>query len=358
MAKKTRVLIDADNMAHRMRHAYSELVDERGRPTGVLYGTIKMLETLENRFAPDEVLFCFDGPGSWRFRVFSEYKKKRCKRIDNYTGDELKAYDDFRKIQLGDLRKFLRWAEIPCVKSEYCEADDTIAAIVKHATGNKFQNVVVSTDKDFLQLASRWKTRIWNPVTDAVYFEDSYGRLRSSLEIDPLAPTPKTYLWRRAVTGDSTDDIPGLRGVGRKRVLQWVPDAPQCGETPARYMKRHGLSAGTETLETIERNLRLMDLRFEYSGSVPHRDVAVIRTRYIEALRTVVGSCTQTALDPISDKLHGGIATFLMRRAFTLPTTPGMWKEFIARHRAMATRQRATAGLLLQILGAVDHVDA
>lgn len=274
-----RILIDGQNMAHRMRHAHNDLASIDARPTGVLYGMLNQITYLIQQFVPDELIVVWEGQGkSWRKDFFSGYKAERDVRRDEYTIVEKELWEEFIKIQLPDTMYALRQFGVPQLDMPGWEADDTIAAcclLLKQKPGpSATENIIVSTDKDFLQLVDK-NTRMFNPTTDKIfYLHDKTGELRESGvdTNDVLAPSPLVFLWRRYLIGDTSDCIPGIKGVGIKTAEKLLPNRELPGENLTRYLTRNlpkktsVVSSRVEQAirgidQTLFRNERLMDLR-------------------------------------------------------------------------------------------------
>lgn len=213
--RKTRMLIDGNNMAYRMLHTHGTLRTPKGIPTGVLYGTLNALKSLINAYSPSEVLFAWDSRGSWRKdNLFAEYKSKRHERVR--SPEEEARYDEFFKVELPLVKRALSGLGIPQMEMQGLEADDLILGVVKYLYHTEIENLIVSTDKDFVQMVQWPTTRVLNPTTDKVYQRDD-RRKSVMYGADEIAPCGVSYLARRMLIGDASDSIPGVRGIGEKR---------------------------------------------------------------------------------------------------------------------------------------------
>ena len=194
----TAVIIDGNNMAHRARYAFS--LSNKGEDVSVLYGFLKMLKKSMEVFDPDYVIVCWDGgiPEYRRQRV-PEYKANR------HLDDDPLEYDSFVS-QMQELDTWvLPMMGIISARKSGAEADD----LMWHASRiiSTEDIVIITSDKDLLQAASD-RVRIYSPTKDAVYGVD---------DVEDYAGVPLiNYIDWRALQGDSSDNIAGVKGIGEK----------------------------------------------------------------------------------------------------------------------------------------------
>ena len=266
--KPTRIFIDGPNMAHGLRHSYlKELRDEEGFPTGVLFGTMHHLDKLMAHFDPDEIAVVWEDTDvpSWRHAVYKGYKADRKAAIKQYTPEEEDDHWDFVNIQLVDVKKAFTRMGIPQITVPGLEADDVLGALVAERDRDDCNYVIVSTDKDMLQLCKWYRCRVFNPREDHVYYQSEKGYLRYSKTKGIVAPSPNTWLIWRAIVGDKSDSIDGIYGVGPGTVAKLYGMERWNREPAWEYVTRATLTGkrGTAIEEgqaLIQRNLDLMDL--------------------------------------------------------------------------------------------------
>lgn len=190
----TTLIVDASNMAYRARYAYN--LSHNGRDTSVTYGTIRMLMALAHECKPEAMIMCFDG-GRPRYRslMVPQYKANR-------THDNDDTYVEYVQ-QVVELRRMLPYFGVLCVRRDGIEADD----LMYHASRMLSDSIIVSNDDDMLQAVND-DTAVMKPgkkgntLVTAVNFKEIAG-------VDAAH-----YLVAKALLGDSSDNIPGVIGVG------------------------------------------------------------------------------------------------------------------------------------------------
>ncbi|MCP3030546.1 DNA polymerase I [Halobacillus sp. A1] len=203
MAEKI-VLIDGNSIAYRAFFALPLLNNDKGVYTNAVYGFTTMLLKILEEDNPDRILVAFDaGKTTFRHSTYSEYKGGRQK-----TPSELSE-------QFPVLKELLDAFDIRYYQLDQYEADDIIGTLATQAEKEKFEVKVISGDKDLLQLVSDHvkvsltKKGITNVETyDPPFMEEKMG-IRPDQVID-----------LKALMGDSSDNIPGVPGVGEKTAVK------------------------------------------------------------------------------------------------------------------------------------------
>jgi len=195
-------LIDGSSYLYRAFHALPSLTNAAGDPTGTVFGVANMLRRLLQEHQPERVAVVFDAPGkNFRHELFADYKANRPP-----MPDELRA-------QIEPLHELIDAMGLPRVMVDGVEADDVIATLVAQAREQGLSVLISSGDKDLAQL-----------VDDQVVLEDSMQGKR----YDPDAVTEKFGVGPDlvgdllALTGDSSDNIPGVEKVGPKTAAKWL----------------------------------------------------------------------------------------------------------------------------------------
>jgi len=187
-------LVDAHAFLHRAYHALPPLTNSKGEPVGALYGFARMLLQILKRDKPDRMAVCFDRPEpTFRHKLFPEYKATR------------KETDEDLVFQLKQARAMVEAMGFVCVEKAGFEADDLMATLAKAGAKDGYEAVLVTGDKDVLQLVGPG-IRVFNPSKNA--FMDA-PQIEEKLGVSPQAVVD--YL---ALTGDSSDNVPGVRGIG------------------------------------------------------------------------------------------------------------------------------------------------
>lgn len=207
------LVVDGNNLAH-MGHGRQVMTHE-GERTEVAYLGISMLVNNLNQFNPDRVAVVWDGgKDERRMKLAPEYKGQRRKDL---TPAEKQEWDLFFK-QMNNLQDVFSKLGVPQFKCSGREADDVIYSLMKmidDATKGVVDFVVMSTDKDFLQLIDDFDRGpngpgviVWNPVKK----EEWYGsKFESEYGFDV-----EWYLDWKALVGDPSDNLKGIKGIGKK----------------------------------------------------------------------------------------------------------------------------------------------
>jgi DNA polymerase-1 len=193
---KTLYLIDAHGYLHRAYHALPPLTNSKGEPVGALFGFARMLTKIVRQNRPDRLVVCFDDAApTFRHKAYADYKAHR------------KEIDSELKFQLPLARDMVEAWGLPQAVLPGFEADDLIATFAETGSKEGYSVVVVTADKDALQL-------VGGPITvlneqrgvlyDAEGVHKKYG-LRPDQMVDYFA-----------LLGDSADNVPGVPGVGEK----------------------------------------------------------------------------------------------------------------------------------------------
>ena len=235
-------------------------LNENGDHVGAVIGFLKSIGALIRKENPSKCVLVFDGKGGSqrRRKIYSEYKgnrtPKKMNRFDEFSDliDEEKS----RSIQYSRLMEYLKTLPISTVIVDNIEADDSIAYIVKNLVKTD-QILISSTDRDFLQLVND-SVKVFNPVKKVYYNEDKIK--------EEFGLLSENYVLYRALTGDSSDNIKGVKGVGLKTLLKLIPEfLTENLDIEKIYNKLEGNKSRTaksilESKEQIELNLQLMQL--------------------------------------------------------------------------------------------------
>jgi DNA polymerase-1 len=188
-------LVDAHAYLHRAYHALPPLNNSKGEPVGALYGFARMLLQLIRREKPDALAVCFDHPEpTFRHKAFEQYKATR------------KEIDPDLISQLGRASEMVCAMGLCTVELPGYEADDIMATLAVRAVKEGQEAVLVTGDKDALQLA-RPGIRIMRDVTNAVVFDPPQVE-------EKFGVTPAQVIDYLAIIGDTSDNVPGIKGVG------------------------------------------------------------------------------------------------------------------------------------------------
>lgn len=196
------LLVDGTAYLFRAYYALPALRTSDGRPTGALHGVVSMVQRLLREDPPDLLAFVMDAPGpTFRDELYPEYKANR---------DVMP--EDLRE-QIEPVVNVVRAMGVPLLRVSGVEADDVIGTLAAQAQELELDTLISTTDKDFAQLVGpRVKLVNWNNnhVMDGAAVEEKFGVPPERI---------RDYL---ALAGDSSDNIPGVRGVGPKTAAKWL----------------------------------------------------------------------------------------------------------------------------------------
>lgn len=212
--KKKLMLIDGNSIAYRAFFALPLLNNDKGIHTNAVYGFTTMLMKVLAEVKPTHVLVAFDaGKTTFRHETFKEYKGGRQK-----TPPELSEQFPF-------LRELLDAYGIKRYELENYEADDIIGTLADRAENEGFDVTVISGDKDLTQLSSK-RTTVWvtkKGITDIEEYTPDHIKEKYGL-------TPEQIIDMKGLMGDSSDNIPGVPGVGEKTAIKLLKQFPTVEE--------------------------------------------------------------------------------------------------------------------------------
>jgi len=203
MSKKpTLYLVDGSSYLYRAFHALPNLTNSRGEPTGALLGVANMLKRLLNEEEPEYVAVVFDARGpTFRHELYPEYKANR---------PPMPA--ELRK-QVESILEFTRMLGLPLLQVDGVEADDVIGTLARAAEEAGMNCVISTGDKDMAQLVSD-QTTLTNTMTSTDM--DREG-VKAKFDV-----TPEQIVDFLALTGDKSDNIPGVEKCGPKTAAKWL----------------------------------------------------------------------------------------------------------------------------------------
>ena len=239
-------------------------MDENGNHIGGVTGFLKSVGYVTRKFKPSRVYVIFDGKGGSKRRrdIYPDYKlgRKPLTRLNRtYDMTTEKDEQDLMRYELVIVAKALMKLPITTITLDHVEADDIISYIAQHVVENGGESIIYSTDKDFLQLVGD-DIKVWNPVRKKTYIPE--------IVVEDYEIHPNNFLLYRALTGDTSDNLPGIKGLGMKTLLKIVPEFVT--EQPltfddvidaAENSKLKVASRIVDEQESIKRNIKLMSLR-------------------------------------------------------------------------------------------------
>ena len=259
-----RVLVIDMNNAYLRAFIVDPSLSHHGQPIGGIKGSIKILQKLVRMTNPNEIVICWDGPnGSQKRKAMnSSYKEGRKplrlnRSVHNLTENEELQNKVWQQMQIIE---YLNQMPIIQLILERVEADDIISYVCNSLHYKGWQKVIVSNDKDFLQLCDE-ETVVYRPTTDKIETKKTV--------IESMGVHPTNMALARAMDGDASDNLPGVNRVGMKTIATKLPFMKEertitidelldyCESIDSKLKVYKNIS---ESKELIEHNYKMMQL--------------------------------------------------------------------------------------------------
>ena len=200
------ILVDGNNLLFRSYYATAYngnfMKNSKGFPTNALFGFANMINKIINEENPTHIIVAFDKGKTFRHEKYAEYKGGRIE-----TPEEL-------KVQFPVAKEMLEYMGIKYYEIDNYEADDIIGTFAKFCDeDDDFIGTIISSDKDLLQLIS-------NDVDIKLLKQKDYIRYNDKTFKEAYGIEPKRIIDLKALMGDSSDNIPGVKGIGEKTALK------------------------------------------------------------------------------------------------------------------------------------------
>ena len=263
--------------------AVNPSTNEDGIHVGGMTGFMHSIGYAIRNIRPTRVIICFDGKGGSqrRRKIFPDYKGNRRVRKHLTRANTFQSIDDERismSQQMNRLTQYLETLPLTTLAPENIEADDAMAYICEQVYP-KSQCILMSTDRDFLQLVSD-RVQVWSPTKKKMYVGET---IREEFGLES-----KNFIILKCITGDGSDNIPGIRGAGIKSLQKRLPIL--FGENQIQlsdvleYVKENGdntqlSKALKDSKEMLETNHKLMQLQdVDISGHSKESIINVVRS--------------------------------------------------------------------------------
>ena len=202
------IAIDGNSLLHRAFYAMPLLSNKKGVYTNAIFGFMNMLIRLKKDYEPCSLILAFDRKApTFRHKAYKDYKATRQK-----APEELVPQFDLIK----DLARLL---EIPTYELDGYEADDILGSLAKVADDNKQPLMIVTGDKDELQLVSDYTS-----VLLTIRGISETKRYDKQFLMDEYGLTPEQFVDMKGLMGDSSDNIPGVKGIGQKTAIKLLKE--------------------------------------------------------------------------------------------------------------------------------------
>jgi DNA polymerase-1 len=196
------ILVDGSGYLYRAFHALPPLSNSQGEPTGAVLGVLNMLNKMMKEEAPDRIAVIFDAAGpTFRDALFEQYKAHRQPMPDDLRSQIQPLFDSVAAMGL------------PLLRVAGVEADDVIGTLALQGAAGGFEVVISTGDKDMAQLVGP-SIRLLNTMSNT-----RLDRAGVKAKFDVFPEQIVDYL---ALVGDTSDNIPGITGVGPKTAAKWL----------------------------------------------------------------------------------------------------------------------------------------
>lgn len=270
MSRKRIFLIDATAFCYRAFYAFSGLATSFGQPTNAIFGFVNILNKILREHKPDYVAICFDvSRDTFRQKKFAEYKIQRPPMPDDLVS------------QMSLIRDIVKAYNLKIFEKEGFEADDVIATLAKLGKAQGLDVVIVSSDKDILQLVED-RVKVFSPYKDegTLYDEEKVKeRFGVASEIIPDVIS---------LMGDATDNIPNIPGIGEGFALKLIQEFGSLDNLLQNIDKvkqekiKNTLKENIKTLE-LNKELVVLDKNIELDFKL--EDLKVVEPNYQELAR-------------------------------------------------------------------------
>lgn len=258
-------LLDGMNLFLRNFEAHNKYTST-GNPIGGVYGSLLSLIHIVKHFHPAEIYIIFDGKGGSKYRrnIYPEYKagRKSKQNIKNTKWNSIEEKEDHARWQLKRFLEYLEYLPVKYRIVDGYEADDVIAWMATEYFKDKEKRItIVSTDKDFFQLISD-KVEVYNPIKKIMYNREKF--------LEEYQILPENYILYKIFEGDKSDNIDGVKGIGKKGFLSIYPETKNkilsyndlfklnLKESKAITTNKYNLI--NESKKLLERNYKLIQL--------------------------------------------------------------------------------------------------
>jgi len=218
---------------------------------------------------PTRTIIVFDGKGgsTRRRKLYPEYKAKRKTKYRVNRAYDFASQEDEKQNMIMQLQRVVEYLEtLPITVMSYdnIEADDTIGYLCKQVL-TESDITVMSTDKDFLQLANS-RIKVWSPTKKKMYDEDAV--------LNEYGISSHNLIWYRVLDGDKSDNITGVKGLGLKTIQKKLPFLSENRIVEMDEV----ITELPESKDVIELNYKLMQLSdVDISGSTKTKIIEKIR---------------------------------------------------------------------------------
>lgn len=251
-------VIDGSSYLYRAFHAMPPLSTSTGIPTGAIKGVTNMLMTLKKDSEGSPIIVVFDAKGkTFRNDIFSSYKANRPPMPDDL------------RSQIEPVKLICKAIGFPLLIIDGVEADDVIATVAEKAKNRNLKCVISSLDKDLMQLVEDPKVSMMNTMTHQIFDEEKV--------LDKFGVKPTQIRDLLALTGDSSDNIPGIPKVGQKTAAKWLNEFENITNIKSNADSIKGVVGDNLRgfITDLDRNIELVSLKRDVDLKVKFEDLLI-----------------------------------------------------------------------------------
>jgi DNA polymerase I len=236
--------------------ATNEDGDHIGGITGFLYSIGKCVRD----FKPTRCVVVFDGRGGSKRRktINKSYKANRANKTRLRRHDHAMATiedeQEAMRHQFSRLISYLDCLPVTFIAIDGIEADDTIAYIAEMYRETSKEITIVSTDRDFYQMVDD-TIRVWSPIKKKMYTADTVT--------EEFGVTPQNFVVYRTFTGDKSDNIEGISGIGPKTILKNIPELSDSKEFTLEELFTKSTNSDNKVFEKILQNKHIIEQNYQ-----------------------------------------------------------------------------------------------
>lgn len=203
---KTLLVVDGNSILNRAFYGIRTLTNSAGLPTNAVYGLVTMLTKQIEKYSPDYAAIAFDlRAPTFRHKMYDGYKATR------------KGMPEELALQMPYAKRVAEALGFTIIEKEGYEADDILGSLANHAndSGEDVLSLIMTGDKDSLQLINDQTAILLATNVDYVYFDRAAFREKYGVD-------PEQFVDVKAIMGDTSDNIPGISGIGEKGALSLI----------------------------------------------------------------------------------------------------------------------------------------
>ena len=205
------LILDANSLLNRAFYGVRFLSSRDGTPTNAIFGFMMTLMKLIDENKPDYICAAFDLKApTFRHKMYTDYKAQR------------KPMPEGLVVQMPIAKDILRTMKINILEKEGYEADDIIGTVSRICEENDVECLIATGDKDDLQLASTTTKVLLTVTKSGVTDTDCYD---AAAVMERYGVMPSEFIDIKALMGDSSDNIPGVKGIGEKTAMTLIQKA-------------------------------------------------------------------------------------------------------------------------------------